>query len=219
MNVAKKETFVGVVIAVMVLGATPAVAQTQADTASASPSPTAPTGLRQIPAEKLGLSVGTGYLGSLALSGVVFDFGVRYLPIQHLALSFDLGYGVIGHHPDVQDRWWLIPSVAYVTAAGPVNLDFGVGLGLGATSGYKDLSAYVAAPFTPVWAFQLVPTARGHVMATHALDERFDLFARVDFASLLLGGNSIGSRVANPNPTTGEQIWYELVVGVQFHLL
>jgi hypothetical protein len=169
--------------------------------------------------QTLGLFAGAGYLGSPGLSGGVADLGLRYAPLSHLALSFDLGYGVIGGSASTQDRWWLMPAAALVVPVGPATLDVGAGLGLGATSGYSSGSAYVAAPFTPVWAFQLVPAVRGHAMVTLSLGARLDGFARLEVASLLLGGNSIGSRVDNPHPEAADTLWYDLVLGVHFHLL
>ena len=184
-----------------------------------APPPGSPQPLQPIAPQQLGIFLGGGYVGSPGLSGIVLASGIRYLPMKHLALSFDLGYGVEARNPDVQDRWWLIPSVAFTLPAGPVQLDLGVGLGLGATSGYTTFSAYVAAPFNPIWAFQLVPTVRAHAVAAMTLTKTVDLFARFDLATLVLGGTSIGSRVGDPHRPASDRIWYDFVVGVQFRIL
>jgi hypothetical protein len=165
------------------------------------------------------VAVGAGYLGNRGLNGAVVTSGVRYLPLRHLALSFDLGYGVIRGSPEVQDRWWLMPAAALVLPAGPVQLDLGAGLGLGATSGYTNWPAYAAAPFGPTWAFQLVPAARAHLQATMPLTEWVDLYGRLELATLLLGGTSLGSRVGNPHPRDGDLEWFALTAGIQFRLL
>ena len=99
-----------------------------------------------------------------------------------------------------------------------VDIDLGAGLGLGATSGYPSWSAYEAAPFTPIWAFQLVPAAAVHARASVRLTRRVDLFFRAGGGSLILDGSTIGSRMGNPHPTTADQIWYELRIGVQLRL-
>lgn len=152
------------------------------------------------------------------MHGAALSVGLRFSPVRYLALSFDLGYGVIGAQPTVQDRWWLMPAVAFVIPAGPVRIDVGAGLGLGAASGYATWSDYVAAPFTPVWAFQLVPAVRAHAMAALALRSKVDAFVRIDVASLLLGAG-IGFRVGNDQPAARDTIWYDLAVGVHFWVL
>ncbi len=169
--------------------------------------------------EKLGFFAGAGYLGSPDLGGAAFVLGVRYRPVSHLALGFDAGYGVIGTIPTVEDRWWLMPSVALVVPMSRVAIDVGAGLGVGASSGYATWNDYVAAPFGPVWALQLVPALRGHVMSTIRLTKRLDLFVRVDVASLLVSGDAIGSRVGNPNPSGEDTLWIDLLMGIHFRVL
>jgi hypothetical protein len=46
-----------------------------------------------------------------------------------------------------------------------------------------------------------------------------DLYGRMEFATLLLGGTSIGSRVDNPHPRVGDLEWFALTAGIQFRLL
>jgi hypothetical protein len=170
--------------------------------------------------QKLGLLAGAGYLGSPGMNGAAGVVGVRYLPIKYLALSFDFGWGVIGRMPDVQDRWWLMPSVAVVVPAGQrVRLDFGAGVGFATSSGYPSWSAFTSGPFEPVWAYQLAPALRGHAMALVTLTGRVDLFVRFDVGSLLLDDNSIGIRVPGPRPSKTDTVFYDLLVGVHFRLL
>ena len=180
---------------------------------------TLPPSSQPLPPQRLGVFVGTGYLGSPGLSGLALAAGLRFLPIRHLAVSFDLGYGVEGRVPDVQDRWWLMPSAALVGYAGPVQLDFGAGIGLAAASGYSTWSDYVAAPFGPIWAYQLVPGVRAHVIAATKFTDTINLFVRIDVAALVLDGNSLGSRVAIPHPGAADTTWYSLLAGAQFRLL
>jgi hypothetical protein len=163
--------------------------------------------------------VGTGYLGSPGLGGFALTAGLRFLPLRHLAVSFDLGYGLEARSADVQDRWWLMPSMACVAYAGPVRLDFGAGVGLGATSGYASWSSYADAPFSPTWAYQLVPAVRSHVIAAARVNRALDVFLRVEAASLLLNGNSVGSRVGDPRPEVADKTWYALLAGAQLRLL
>lgn len=170
--------------------------------------------------EKVGVFGGVGYLGSPGLDGMAFALGVRYLPLPALALTFDAGYGVLGGSADVQDRWWLMPSIAAVIPAGRrVHIDVGAGLGFAASSGYASWQDYTAAPFGPAWAYQLVPALRGHAMAILKLTRTMDVFVRLDVGSLLLGGNSIGSRVDDPKPSSSDTLWYDILAGVHFRLL
>src|SRR5689334_7879840 len=108
---------------------------------------------------------GLGGLGGEPGAGLALEGGVRLRAGEHFAATFDLGYGVLGR-ARVQDRWWLAPALAFTATLGPVQLDAGAGLGLGASSGYASWRAYADAPFDPDWAFQLVPMARAHVTAS-----------------------------------------------------
>lgn len=158
---------------------------------------------------KLGLFAGAGYLGSANASGATFGAGARWGLGGHFAASVDLGYGLLDASSTIQDRWWVIPSAALVLPAGPVRLDFGVGAGVGTSSGYISWSDYAARPFSPVWHYT-VPAARAHVVAAIALTPRLDIFARVDLASLLFVGSQAGS---------SDTTWLALWIGVQPRLL
>ncbi len=179
---------------------------------------TAPRPTRPSP-HTLGLLGGLGYLESPSLGGSAFMLGVRYRPITHFALSFDAGYGLLNGDAQVQDRWWLMPSVALVVPVRRLQLELGAGLGFGATSGYRSWDAYFAGPFDPTWALQLVPTFRAHAMAIAPVTRTLDVFVRADTAVLLLGGNSIGSRVNDPDPPAADTLWLDLTVGVHFRVL
>ena len=167
-----------------------------------------------VPATKrtdLGIFAGAGYLGSPGGNGSTFTTGLRLGIGRHFAVSFDLGYGLLGTHPAVQDRWWLIPSAALVIPAGRVRFDLGAGLGLGASSGYVSWSGYLAKPFTPTWAFQLVPTVRAHAIAAVDITRDFDMFIRLDAATLLL--------LPGSHARISDTTWATLSLGVQFRLL
>lgn len=207
-------TLAGAAVLVSLLGGVAAPAGAAEPPAGSSPAPPP----RAVP-DRLAFLVGAGYVGSPGLHGADVTFGLRYRPLAHLALSLDLGYGVEGGDSGVQDRWWIMPSVALVVPVGAATLDLGAGLGLGASSGYRSLPAYVAAPFDPIWAYQLVPTVRLHAMISLPVGRRVDLFLRVDAATLLLDGNSFGSRVGDPHPGLADTIWYGLAVGARFRLL
>lgn len=171
------------------------------------------------PKEKLQLFAGGGYLGSVGQHGAAIDLGARAMPIRHLALEFDAGYSVLGALPTVQDRWWLMPAFAIVLPIGATSFEIGAGFGLGASSGYTSASAYAAAPFTPVWAYQLVPAARVHAGVSTPLSRSLELFARADFGALVLGGTSIGSRVGNPDPSFSDVAWLGLLAGIRVGVL
>jgi hypothetical protein len=112
-----------------------------------------------------------------------------------------------------------VPTVAGVARAGRVRFDVGAGLGLGASSGYASFSAYAAAPFSPVWAFQLVPVARGTVVAAMPLTTTTLGFVRLDVASLLLSGNSLGFRAGNPDVGLASTSWLCLALGAEIGAL
>src|SRR5688572_16336754 len=77
----------------------------------------------------VGLFAGVGYLGSRDAHGAAFSTGLRYSPCRALALSLDVGYGSLVASDGVQDRWWVIPSLALVLPAGRVRVDVGAGAG------------------------------------------------------------------------------------------
>jgi hypothetical protein len=120
-----------------------------------------------------------------------------------------VGYGLLTAPPTVQDRWWVMPAVAWVIPAGPVRLDLGAGAGVGTSSGYVSWSDYAARPFTPVWHFT-VPAARAHLTAAVAVTPHLDLFARADVASLVFVGSPSGAM---------DTTWFALWIGVQPRLL
>jgi hypothetical protein len=169
--------------------------------------------------QKLGVSVATSYLGNAAACGVVLSSGVRLALGTHAALSADLGYGVLSAPSATQDRWWIMPAIAWVIPAENVRWDVGAGLGLGASSGYASFADYTRGPFSPTWAFQLVPAARVHVMAAMPVGRDVDVFVRVEAAALLLSGTQLGFRNGSANPGPADTTWFDMGAGVQFRLL
>lgn len=169
--------------------------------------------------QKLSVFVGAGSVGSPDSYGGSLNTGIRLGLSNHFAASFDLGYGLIATPHDFQDRWWLIPSVAFVIPAGRVRFDLGAGVGLATSSGYSDAAEFFEAPFNPRWALQLVPAARGHVMASAQLTKKVDVFARLDVGSLLLDGNTIGFRDNKPRTSLTDTMWINLWLGVNFGVL
>jgi hypothetical protein len=163
-------------------------------------------------ATTLGLFTDVGYLASPGTNGSAFGVGLRAALGRHFAVSFDVGYGVLGAQSAVQDRWWLVPSIALVVptrvAQRPVVFDLGAGVGLGASSGYLSWSDYVAAPFTPVWAFQLFPTVRAHAIVAVAINRDLEVLVRADAASVL--GTDRGAM---------DTTWLMLSLGARFRLL
>jgi hypothetical protein len=203
-------------LAILVMLLCPAVGAADTPQAVTEPDPSART---------LGMFASVGYLGSPGANGAATNLGVRWGLNSHLALSADYGYGMVGASGtvrdashNVEDRWWIMPAVAWVIPTTRVQLDFGAGVGLATASGYPSWSFFGAAPFGPVWAFQLVPAVRVHAIAAMPLTRRLDFFARVDAGSLVLGGNSIGIRSASQNPGLMDTTWLNLSLGARYRL-
>lgn len=173
--------------------------------------------------ERLELLVGTGYLTSSGPGGGAVDAGLRTLVTTRTpwswALSFDLGYSAFFARQGVQDRWWLMPDVALVHPFGIASLEVGAAAGLGAASGYSSAGDYAAGPFSPTWAYQLVPAVRVHVGASMPIGPRTELFVRLDGAALWMRGNSVGSRVGVADPGLGDVAWVDALVGVRLGVL
>jgi hypothetical protein len=207
---------IAVPVAVLIVLLGPALAAAEGVQTVTQPDPNART---------LGVFASVGYLGSPGASGAAVNLGVRWRLNRNLALSADYGYGMIGasgavQDPshEVEDRWWIMPAVAWVIPTTRVQLDLGAGVGLATASGYPSWSFFGAAPFGPVWAFQLVPAVRVHALAAMRLTGRFEIFARVDAGSLLLGGNSIGIRSADQSPGLMDTTWLNLSLGLRCRL-
>jgi len=163
-------------------------------------------------AEKLGVFAGVGYLASPGASGTAFTSGLRVRVAKHVAASLDLGYGLLEAAPSVQDRWWVIPSAAFVLTAGAARFDVGAGAGVGTSSGYASWASYKAAPFTPGW-HATVPAVRAHVTVTLPLTVSVDVFARADVASLVLAGSG------SSHTDSTDSAWLTLSLGFQHRLL
>jgi hypothetical protein len=162
--------------------------------------------------QRLGVFEDVGYLGSPGAWGSAFGAGLRLRLVEHFAASADLGYGLLSEAPAVQDRWWVIPSLAVVIPVRAVRFDVGVGAGVGTASGYTSWSAYMAAPFTPTW-HATVPAVRGHAVASIPLTRSLGVFARVDVASLLFTG--LDGAHAGATDTS----WVALSLGFEHRLL
>jgi hypothetical protein len=158
--------------------------------------------------------VGGGYLGSPGGSGASVLGGLRLGLGRHLALSFDLGYGSLS---SIQDRWWLMPAIAFVVPTSRVRFDFGAGFGVGTATYFGTWANY--AKDKPIGSAELVPTVRGHAVAAIKLTPGFELFGRIDVASQLLEGNAIGIRRGDGPTRNAETSWIALSVGGQFRLL
>jgi hypothetical protein len=159
-------------------------------------------------AGRLDLTVGAGYLGSPGAYGEAFWTGLRLMLHRRVALGLDLGYGLLDAPPIDEDRWWVIPSVAFVLPAGRVTFDFGGGVGVGTASGYTSWSGYFARPFDPTWALT-APAARAHAMIAYALSPQLSLFVRPEVAALL----------TTSRPQLTDTTWVGLVLGAQTRLL
>lgn len=166
---------------------------------------------------RLGLFAGAGYLKSTDGHGAVLTTGVRLDVARHFAVGFDLGYGVFQTPRDFQDRWWLMPSIAFVQPVGRATLDLGGGIGLAASSGYDDGQDFLAAPFDPSWALQLIPAGRLHARIGYAFSPAVEIFTRLEVGALLLEGHELGFRSRNPTPTLGQRVWGSLSLGVQLN--
>ncbi len=176
-------------------------------------------------ASTLELFASLGYLGSPGANGAMSDEGVRLGLGRHLALGFDFGYGNLGawgkaQDPthDVEDRWWIMPSVAWVIPTRLLLLDLGAGVGVATASGYPSWSYFGAQPFGPVWAFQLVPAVRFHAIASTSVSRKVELFALLELGSLVLGDNSVGIRSANVATSPMDTTWVTLALGVRYRL-
>jgi len=164
---------------------------------------------------KLSVFAGAGYLGTSGGSGGVVTTGARYMIGDHFAVGLDIGYGLMAVQDAMQDRWWIIPSMAVVFPAHvgkmPLSFDVGAGFGWGTSSGYKSWDTYAARPFSADWAFQLEPAVRAHAIAAVSVSRSLDLFVRGDAAAMILPQNS------SPNDADG--MWLMLAAGTRFRML
>jgi hypothetical protein len=164
------------------------------------------------PDPRLGFLAGVVGIASPGAYGAALGTGLRLRLGNYFAASVDLGYGLAGASPGMQDRWWLIPAVAGVIPAGSLHFDLGAGFGVATSSGYVSWADYAAAPFTPIWHFT-VPAARAHLAATLPVARALDLYARLEVVSLLL----IGSPDADAELMN--TLWVGLWIGLQYKLL
>ena len=164
---------------------------------------------------KLSVFAGAGYLGTSGGSGGVVTTGARYMIGDHFAVGLDIGYGLMAVQDAMQDRWWIIPSMAVVFPAHigkvPLSFDVGAGFGWGTSSGYKSWDTYAARPFSADWAFQLEPTVRAHAIAAVSVSHSVDVFVRADAAAMILPQNS------SSNDADG--MWMMFAAGTRFRML
>ena len=168
---------------------------------------------------KLSLFTSAGFLTTSGGNGGALATGVRYAVGSHFALGFDLGYGLMSTegsaHGAMQDRWWLVPSMAVVlpTRVGkfPLTFDIGAGLGLGTASGYASWNEYTSHPFSADWEFQLEPAVRAHAIAAIAVSPSLEIFTRAEAAALVLPHGSSDS--------VTDSTWLMFSIGTRFRLL
>jgi len=164
---------------------------------------------------------GAGYMTSGGGHGAALSSGVRLGIGRYFALGFDFGYGLMAtpqgsafRGTTMEDRWWLMPSMAFVIPArvGSHRLafDLGVGLGVGTTSGYSSGARYADQPLSADWEYQLIPTFRLHAIAAMEVGKNLEVFARADAASLIM---EHGTGLAVTDHT-----WLLLSLGTRFNL-
>jgi hypothetical protein len=162
----------------------------------------------------LGVYSGLGYLGVHDVNGAAFLVGSRLAVSRHVAFAFDFGWGAqkVVDSAAVQDRWWLMPSAAFVIPVGVARIDLGVGLGVATTSGYDSSSTFFAAPFAPKWAFQLNPAGRLQAAVMVPVTDRVDLYARTETGTLF-GNGTVGIHEGNEDPPLRDVSWAALFIG------
>lgn len=163
---------------------------------------------------QLSVFTSAGYLATSGANGAALSTGLRLGLGRRFALGFDFGYGLMKTDPGMQDRWWLLPSMAVVFPttlfARKATFDVGVGFGLGTSSGYSSWSRYASKPFTADWEFQLEPAARAHAIASIAMTPTVDVFVRAEAAALALPHGS--------NATVTDSTWTLFSLGTRFAL-
>jgi len=152
---------------------------------------------------------GADLIAAPSAAGGAVVAGLRLGLGEHFAATLDLGYGLLGSSANAQDRWWAMPTAAYVLRIAWLRLDLGAGFGLGTSSGYESWAQYGEQPFTPVWHYT-VPAARLHVMAATEVARDLDLFVRVEEGLLFVSG---AWRPA------GQITWFGLSTGVLWDVL
>jgi hypothetical protein len=203
------------IVAMLVLASCTVTSLASADNTPVTPvNPDTSTSKADAPM-KLSVFASAGYLGTSGGNGAAVGTGVRYTIGEHFAVGLDLGYGLISLGQAMQDRWWIIPSMAVVIPARvgkmPLSFDIGAGFGFGTSSGYASWSTYAARPFSADWAFQLEPAVRAHAIAALSVSHNVDLFVRADAAAMILPQNAA--------PSDGDAMWMMFALGSRFRLL
>lgn len=170
---------------------------------------------------QLDLVGGVSAMGAPGERGAALSLGARLALGRFAAVRFDVGYGVMGGSRSLEDRWFLVPSFSAVVPLDRLRLELGFGVGLATASGYRDLEAFVRAPFDDDWAYQLIPTARGLAALWVEVGRDVDFYLQVDAAGLVIEGNDIGLRVGPRNgdvPTVAERFFATLTIGSSVRL-
>lgn len=203
-----KSIAAGVAFVVLALGPT--------YSAMASPPPEQDAAADHDDVERLGMFASLGYLATAGGgNGSAFTTGIRLAVGRHLAIGADLGWGLLATPAVVEDRWWIMPTMALVLPAQVhgrrTAFDLGAGFGVGTSSGYSSLSVFADRPFAPDWAFQVFPAGRVHAAAYVAATRDLDFFVRADAASLILPSSSAR--------TMTDSTWLLFSFGAQVRLL
>lgn len=164
----------------------------------------------------------SGVVGGAALlgtpdvgAGLAFDLGARLELNTTHAFSFRVGYGVLVGDRETQDRWWILASYgAQLELDRGLRLELGGGLGAGAVSGYENLEAFIAAPFDPHWAYQLLPAVTAHARLWMDDGPQVSWFVGAELGGLL-DAPGLGVREGNAHQAS-DLMWLTLSVGTAF---
>ena len=160
---------------------------------------------------RIGVVGGAALLGSDTGAGLAFDLGARVELNATHALSFRIGYGVLVGERETQDRWWILATYGgHLTLAQGLRLELGGGLGAGAVSGYDDLDAFIAAPFDPTWAYQLLPAMAVHTRLGWETGD-VSCFASAELGALM-DVPGLGVREGSA-AQAGDLMWFTMSVG------
>ncbi len=157
--------------------------------------------------------VGGGYLTTPGGQGAAVVGGMRYSIGRHFAVSLAASYGSLN---SIQDRWWVMPTIAWVIPAGAFRFDFGAGVGSSTATAFASWSDY--SRDQPMWVNEAVPSFRLNAIVAAPISPGFELFARADATMQLLEQTSLGWRRGEaPTRNTGT-MFLNLSVGCQFRL-
>ena len=164
----------------------------------------------------------SGVVGGAALlgtpdvgAGLAFDMGARLELNTTHAFSLRAGYGVLVGDRETQDKWWILASYgAQLALDRGLRLELGGGLGAGAVSGYENLDAFIAAPFDPHWAYQLLPAVTAHARLWMDDGPHASWFVGAELGGLV-DVPGLGVREGNAHQAS-DLMWLTLSVGTAF---